>query len=170
MRQSYVTPLLPNVKIGNVLGLLDVLYFSYNRYTDVYRLAEDYDFEIDEILNELRAAELLGFVRVEGGDIMLTDLGEKVVKEKRRRREILRERLIKIEPFKTAVELLKDKGEFTFEELVTTLRRKGFLETEGEEELKELNLTLIEWGVYSRLFDYSGEEGKFHTPSPKNLA
>ncbi|OYT61989.1 MAG: ABC transporter ATP-binding protein [Thermofilum sp. ex4484_15] len=162
MKQSYISPFLPNVKIGNVLGLLDVLYFSYNRYTDVYRLAEDYDFDLDEILNELRAAELLGLVQVEGGDVMLTDLGEKVVKEGERRRELLRERLVKVEPFKTAMELLSEKGEFTLGELVEELKRKGLLRESGDEEFKELNLTLIEWGVYSGLFHYSSDEGKFY--------
>src|SRR5687767_3552824 len=72
------TPPLPHARIGMIVGLLETLN-DHGAKVDVYKLSQSLHFELDDLMPITEAAELLGFVKIESGDIEFTDLGRKVI-------------------------------------------------------------------------------------------
>src|SRR5580692_7213802 len=66
--------MLPHARPGGVAGLLELLLDKGGR-DDIYRLADDLSFEIDDLLPIVDAAQLLGFLKVEEGDAAITPSG-----------------------------------------------------------------------------------------------
>ena len=60
--------MLPHARPGGIAGLLELLLDKGGR-DDIYRLADDLAFEIDDLLPIVDAAQLLGFLKVEEGKI-----------------------------------------------------------------------------------------------------
>jgi len=54
--------MLPHARPGGMAGLLELLLDKGGR-DDIYRLADDLTFEIDDLLPIVDAAQLLGFLR-----------------------------------------------------------------------------------------------------------
>src|SRR5271165_5398870 len=66
--------MLPHARPGGVAGLLELLLDKGGR-DDMYRLADDLSFDIDDLLPIVDAAQLLGFLTVEEGDAAITASG-----------------------------------------------------------------------------------------------
>ena len=66
--------MLPHARPGGIAGLLELL-IDYNGRADIYRLADDLAFEIDDLLPIVDAAQLLHFLTVEEGDAAITAAG-----------------------------------------------------------------------------------------------
>ena len=71
---------------GGIAGLLELLLDKGGR-DDIYRLADDLAFEIDDLLPIVDAAQLLGFLKIEEGDAAITPSGEEFANS-----EILRQK------------------------------------------------------------------------------
>lgn len=71
-----VTRGLPQVSIGHLTGLLEHLARLSTPHADIYRLPEQLGVNSDAMLRLVEAAELLGFVTVQNGDVALTALGD----------------------------------------------------------------------------------------------
>ena len=65
---------LPHARPGGIAGLLELL-LDHNGKDDIYRLADDLGFEIDDLLPIVDAAQLLGFLTVIEGDAEITPAG-----------------------------------------------------------------------------------------------
>ena len=59
--------MLPHARTGGIAGLLEMIDESPNGREDIYRLADQLSFEIDDLLPIVEAAALLGFLKVDGG-------------------------------------------------------------------------------------------------------
>ena len=66
--------MLPHARPGGMAGLLELLLDKGGR-DDIYRLADDLAFEIDDLLPIVDAAQLLGFLNIEEGDAAITQSG-----------------------------------------------------------------------------------------------
>ena len=66
--------MLPHARPGGIAGLLELL-LDHNGKDDIYRLADDLAFEIDDLLPIVDAAQLLGFLTVTEGDAEITPAG-----------------------------------------------------------------------------------------------
>ena len=66
--------MLPHARPGGMAGLLELLLDKGGR-DDIYRLADDLAFEIDDLLPTVDAAQLLGFLTIEEGDAAITESG-----------------------------------------------------------------------------------------------
>jgi hypothetical protein len=64
--------------VGSIVGLLETLNEQGTKI-DIYKLSESLGFKLNDLMPITEAAELLGFVKIEHGDIELADLGRKVV-------------------------------------------------------------------------------------------
>ena len=71
-------PVLPNARVGSIVGLLETLN-EQGVKIDIYKLSESLGFKLNDLMPITEAAELLGFVKIESGDIELSDLGRQVV-------------------------------------------------------------------------------------------
>ena len=60
---------------GGIAGLLETASSTTTARTDIYRLADELAFEIDDLLPIVEAAQLLGFLKVEEGDAAITPEG-----------------------------------------------------------------------------------------------
>ena len=71
--------MLPHTRPGGVAGLLEILVDQDGR-ADLHRLAFDLSLEVDALLPTIDTAVLLGFLRVEEGDAIITREGEEFAK------------------------------------------------------------------------------------------
>jgi NitT/TauT family transport system ATP-binding protein len=154
--------MLPHARPGGIAGLLELL-LDHNGKDDIYRLADDLAFEIDDLLPIVDAAHLLGFLTINEGAAAITPIGaEYADAEILRQKEIFRtaavENVLLLRQVVRAIEAKSDKtvpAEF-FHDMLD----EQFSE---EETLRQLE-TAINWGRYAELFDYDAARRRFIQP------
>ncbi|BBD71767.1 ABC transporter ATP-binding protein [Sulfodiicoccus acidiphilus] len=138
----------PSSRIADLVGLLYVLINTFRGKTDLYQLEKEMEVDLDDLMPIVYSADSLGFITIGEGDIVVTDKGLEFVRAGlKHRKEIIRNSIVKVEPFATAVSL----GAFTLEALIEELRRKGVKVFDTPSGMYDLEVTLTEWGVYSGL-------------------
>jgi NitT/TauT family transport system ATP-binding protein len=155
---------LPHARPGGIAGLLELL-LDHNGKDDIYRLADDLGFEIDDLLPIVDAAALLGFLTITEGDAEITPTGAEFANS-----EILRQK----ELFRTAavdhvlllrqiVRALESKSDGSVsEEFFHDMLDEQFTE---ETTLKQLE-TAVNWGRYAELFDFDAARRRFIRMEP----
>lgn len=145
----------PHARVADLVGLLYALDTTFNGKTDLYMLEKEMEVDLDDLMPIVYTANSLGFITVGEGDIIITDKGIEFLKSNlKRRKEIIRDSIKRVEPFKTALQL----KEFTIYELKDVLERKGVQIYNNPEGLYDLQITLVEWGVYSGLLKKEGDK------------
>ncbi len=148
---------IPRVHYSHLIGLLEALE-DFGGKVDVAKIADDLSLELDDLLPVVEAAELLGFLRAESGDISLTDEGLKFLSDGTRgRKKHLGKRLLALNPFKKLIEFMSQKKEkaITKEELLNFLA-KELHEVDSEAASK----WIIEWGRHGLLLRYNSKEDR----------
>jgi NitT/TauT family transport system ATP-binding protein len=159
-RQTY--EMLPHARPGGIAGLLEIL-IDHQGKDDIYRLAEQLSFEIDDLLPIVDAARLLGFLHVNEGDAVITEAGmEFANSEILRQKEVFRtaaiDNVLLLRQIVRAVESKSD-GEVS-EDFFHDVLDEQFTE---EETLRQLE-TAISWGRYAELFDFDAARRRFMQP------
>lgn len=150
-----------NVRAGQVLGLVEIVG-GLGTTVDVARLADEFGSDLVTLLPILDTGELLGLVKVEKGDISLTDFGLKFQKASKNKVKLLKDLLANIEPFKMALELVAQEGSVSTAEISEALWNKDIRWHHSPEMNETLILTLlIHWAIYAGLLSYNGKTGKF---------
>ncbi len=145
--------LLETENVGDLNGLLEILE-DIGKTVDIATLDDSLDEERTMLLNLLNDAEGLGFIEVTNGDVSLTQLGKKYLKgDVDGRKKILREVLVKIEPFNCVLKALSEKEQMDMEDL-QNLTSEMFPSDNPESTIK----TLLNWGRYARIIDYDSDE------------
>ena len=67
--------MLPHARPGGIAGLLELLNDRGGK-EDLYRVAEELQMEVDDLLPIVEAATLLGFAKADKGDVKLTPQGK----------------------------------------------------------------------------------------------
>jgi hypothetical protein len=152
-------PLMPlDARVADVLGLVDTVLNEFGGNADLFMVAKDMDSDLDSLVPALNASIYLGFLRVENGDVEVTELGRLFISSKiGERKRILKERLINLEPFRTAYELGL-RGPFSVDELIEELSRKGYVDVRSPGSRELMALLLAEWGVFSGLLRRRDQE------------
>ncbi|MDE3178431.1 MAG: nitrate/sulfonate/bicarbonate ABC transporter ATP-binding protein [Acidobacteriota bacterium] len=155
-------PALPHTRPDAIVGLMEMLSDRGGR-DDLYRLADEFGMEVDDLLPLVNAAELLHFVRVQEGDVEITPEGQRFAAA-----DILTQK----ELFRSAalenVTLLK--------QIDHTLRTKsdhrmpdafflGLLDDHftNEEAQRQFDTT-INWGRFAEIFDYDSDTRRLFLP------
>ena len=150
---SFVTPEM-------IMGIMDVI-FDHGGKVDLARIAINLQSDVDDLLPVVEVAEAFGFIKVENGDITLTNLGSKFVRARSSDKKlILRDALKRVEPFATLFRLIRSRKEFTAEELFEDLMKSRELSEEYRDP-EEIHHMLLEWLLFTELVDYDGDEKKF---------
>jgi len=161
--------MLPHAPRGAVAGLLEML-LDRGR-DDMYRLAGALSFEIDDLLPVVDAAVLLGFAKVEEGDVEITPAGREFADaDILRRKELFRaaalENITLIHQIHRSLEAKEGHSlpDTFFEDLLD----EHFSEDEAKAQLE----TAIHWGRYAELFDHDAGARRFFIPeeAPAALA
>jgi hypothetical protein len=140
-----VIALTENVERNGSIELSDLArYFS--RYSSPH------------LLSILSAAQLLGLVQRDGGLVNITDLGVGFARASAGKEGIIRATLVKIEPFKTTLELLSRRRAARAKEVATELVKKGGTISSSQTVEDSVRTALIEWGISSGLFSYDGSK------------
>ncbi|GAA3763250.1 ABC transporter ATP-binding protein [Terriglobus aquaticus] len=151
--------MLPHARPGGIAGLLELL-IDHGGKADIYQLADDLAFEIDDILPIVDAAALLGFLTVQEGDAMMTAAGtEYGHAEIQRQKEIFREAAIeKVLLLRQIVRAIQAKSDRSVpEDFFHDMLDEQFSEEETQRQLE----TAINWGRYAELFDYDSSRQRF---------
>lgn len=150
--------MLPHARPGGIAGLLELLDDRGGR-DDIYHLAEQLRFDVDDLLPITEAAGLLGFVHVQKGDVEITDEGRAFLQaDILRRKELFRlAAMSHIALFQQIDQTLHAKADHTIPiEFFRDLLDEHFSEKEVQRQLD----TALEWGRYAEIFDYDSETGR----------
>jgi NitT/TauT family transport system ATP-binding protein len=154
--------MLPHARPGGMAGLLELLLDKGGR-DDIYRLADDLTFEIDDLLPIVDAAQLLGFVKIEEGDAAITDSGTEFANS-----EILRQKELFRDAALANVLLLRQIRRALEAKSNHTVPEDFFLdmldEQFSEEECLRQMETAVAWGRYAELFDFDAGRRRFILP------
>jgi NitT/TauT family transport system ATP-binding protein len=154
--------MLPHARPGGMAGLLELLLDKGGR-DDIYRLADDLSFEIDDLLPIVDAAQLLGFLTVEEGDAAITPSGTEFANS-----EILRQKELFRDAAVAHVLLLRQIRRTLETRSDHTIPEDFFLdmldEQFSEEECQRQMETAVTWGRYAELFDYDAAHRRFVLP------
>jgi len=154
--------MLPHSRPGGVAGLLELLLDKGGR-DDIYRLADDLAFEIDDLLPIVDAAQLLGFLKIEEGDAAITPSGtefanSEILRQKELFRDAAVEHVLLLRQIRRALE---SKSDHTVpEEFFLDMLDEQFSE---EECLRQME-TAIAWGRYAELFEFDLDRRRFVLP------
>jgi NitT/TauT family transport system ATP-binding protein len=150
--------MLPHTRPGGMAGLLEILVDQDGR-ADLHRLAAELSLEVDALLPTVDTAVLLGFLRVEEGDAIITPEGQAFAQaDIQARKAIFRKAALANVPLLRQMEqALKAKSNRTLpDEFFRDLLDEHFSDDEARRQLE----TAIQWGRYSEIFDYDAASGK----------
>jgi len=154
--------ILPHARPGGIAGLLEMLIDKGGR-DDIYRLADDLAFEIDDLFPIVDAAQLLGFLAIEEGDAAITPAGEEfanseILRQKELFREAAGERILLLKQISRAIESKSDHS--VPEEFFLDLLDEQFSEEECQRQME----TAVAWGRYAELFSFDSDRRRFVAP------
>jgi NitT/TauT family transport system ATP-binding protein len=150
--------MLPHTRPGGMAGLLEILNDQGGR-ADLHRLADELSLEVDALLPTVDTAVLLGLLRVEEGDAVITLEGKTFAQaDIQARKAIFRKTALANVPLLRQMEqALKAKADRTLsDEFFRDLLDEHFSEDEARRQLE----TAIQWGRYAEIFDYDAATGK----------
>ena len=155
--------MLPHARPGGIAGLLELLLDKGGR-DDIYRLADDLAFEIDDLLPIVDAAQLLGFLKIEEGDATITEQGaefgnSEILRQKELFRDAAMENVLLLRQIRRALETKSDHT--VPEEFFLDMLDEQFSEEESQRQIE----TAVTWGRYAELFDYDAVRRRFVRPA-----
>lgn len=144
-----------------MIGLVEITG-GLGSVIDASQLADEFGADLTTLLPILDGAEMLGLVRTDMGDVSLTEFGLKFQKMSKHKVRLLKDVLTRIEPFKTAVDMVSKRRTVSIRDIAESLRVRG-IQWHHKEEMNELVIQtlLIHWAIYAELLTYNGKTGKF---------
>jgi NitT/TauT family transport system ATP-binding protein len=150
--------MLPHTRPGGMAGLLEILADHGGR-VDLHHLADELSLEVDALLPTVDTAVLLGLLRLEEGDAIITPEGQEFARaDIQTRKAIFRKAALANVPLLRQMEQsLKAKADRTLpDEFFRDIIDEHFSDDESRRQLE----TAIQWGRYSEIFDYDAATGK----------
>ena len=132
-------------------------------HDDIYHLADDLSFEIDDFLPIVEAATTLGFLHVSEGDAELTPEGKRYVEaDIAERKDIFAQAALdRVALIRQIRRALESKSNHTLpDEFFHDTLDEHFTEQETVQQLE----TAVNWGRYAGLFDYDAATRKLFIP------
>ncbi len=152
------------VSVGQILGLVEAID-EVGGSADAATISQEVEMDIDRLGPIIDAAELLGFVKVQEGDLTITDLSRKVLHANvRERKTIIREIIDDVPMFRQVMEMARAAGRPLSREEVLGAIAERF----GTHNAKDLFDALVYWGRYTELVHYDSEleELTVRNPAP----
>jgi NitT/TauT family transport system ATP-binding protein len=146
---------LPHARPGGVAGLLEILLDRGGR-DDLYKLADTLAMEVDDLLPIVEASALLGFIRVQEGDLEITPAGSSfALADILNRKVLFRQAAIEsVTLLRQIQQALRSKSDHALPyEFFHDILDEHFSSEQAASQIE----TAIEWGRYAELFDYDAE-------------
>jgi NitT/TauT family transport system ATP-binding protein len=143
---------LPEASVGGLAGLVEIVYANGTRI-GLPDIADELNFEIDDLLPLLDAATMLGFITVEDGELVLTDVGAQfTTADIQTSKQIFATQARHRAPLvRTICKALAGSADGNLRAgFFLDLLRRGFSRNDAQRQLD----IAIDWGRYGELFDY----------------
>ena len=156
-------PPLPHARAGSISGLLELVVDGGGK-EDIPRWAERLHLGMDDLFPIIDAAVMLGFVRVEQGDLLVIPIGRAFAEaDILHAKELFREQVLANVPIvATIYQTLHQKDNHE-------LRADFFLDILEEyysaSEAMRQFATAVDWGRYAELFEYEANEQRLSIPT-----
>jgi NitT/TauT family transport system ATP-binding protein len=155
---------LPQAPVGLITGLVELVHDADGR-VDLRELADELQLDASDLLPAVEAAELLGFVASEDGDLLLTAEGRafaeaSVLQKKELFRKALLDQVVTAREIVQALEHRKPHR-MPIDDFLDLLDRHF----SAEEARRQLAI-LIDWGRYAEAFAYDERSGELYLESP----
>ncbi len=139
-------------KIRGIIGIIK----QNGGSMELSSLAEEAEEHIDDLMPLVEASKLLGLATVEESMIKLTPLGDSL--NLSNSLKLIREKLVEMEPFFSAIEILNKKPMST-DDLFEKLKDRG-IALHGDKEANEILMKkmLMRLGVRTRIVYYDPEK------------
>jgi NitT/TauT family transport system ATP-binding protein len=154
---------LPRARAGSISGLLELVVERGGK-EDMPRLAERLNLGVDDLFPIIDAAVILGFARVEQGDLLVTQVGRAFAEtDILHAKEIFRQQALSNVPIvATMYQTLQQKDN-------REMRADFFLDILEEyysanEAVRQFE-TAVDWGRYAELFEYEASESRLSIPT-----
>jgi NitT/TauT family transport system ATP-binding protein len=157
-------PMLPHARPGGIAGLLEMLEDRGGR-EDLYRLAEESSMDVDALLPIVDATTMLGFAKLQEGNVAVTPTGQAFVNADILQRKVLfRDAAVSRIPLLSQMDsVLARKSDHAIAlEFFHDLLDEYFSEDEVTQQLQ----TALHWGRYAEIFDYDSKTGRLFLPEP----
>jgi NitT/TauT family transport system ATP-binding protein len=152
---------LPDARLNALAGLVEKLVEDGGR-TDLYRISSQLALELDDLLPIVETGELLGFVLVQEGDLIITPLGRAYAEASiLARKELIASRILRLPIINWIYDtLLRDEDrrvawDYFYDKLKTDF---------GDWAKEQLEIA-ISWGRHAELFAYDDNTGELYLES-----
>ncbi len=147
---------LPHAPISAISGLLERVNDEMHDRTDLYRLADDLQEPLDDLLPSVEAAEMLGFATVESGDLSLTPLGQTFAEASiQARKEIFAARIRRVPIIRWILKMIHASPDHRLNwDVYQAALALEFPPEEAERQME----TAVNWGRYAELFYFDDDE------------
>jgi NitT/TauT family transport system ATP-binding protein len=154
---------LPQASVEALLGLAEAIARLGGR-ADLPLLAEEEGLEVDDLFPLLEALELLGFARVEHGDVELTAAGLALGQaDLQRQKALFAEHLLRHVPLMARLHrVLLERGRLPEKRVLEWLEARM-----PPTEARHVLGVLREWGRFAGLLAYEERGRFFHLPEPE---
>jgi NitT/TauT family transport system ATP-binding protein len=151
---------LPDVSTNELAGLMETLSAYPNGRADLPALAEELNFEVDDLFPIAETLQLLRFAEVAQGDIMLTAAGRRFAESNMEdRKRLFAEHLIAYVPLAALIKRVLDERP---NHRARAARFSEELEDFMSEDYAEDTLkALVDWGRFAELFTYDEADQTF---------
>ncbi len=149
--------------VGQILGLVEAVDEAGGT-ADVATISQEVEMDIDRLGPILAAAEFLGLLEVEDGDVRMTELSRKLLSASvRERKRIVRDIIDDVPVFRRVTEMARSAGRpLDREEIIDAIAANV-----GSHQAEEVFRALVYWGRYVELvrYDSVSEQLSLRTPS-----
>lgn len=159
--QPGVTRPLPDARLDALAGLLEKLFEESGR-ADLYRMGGELTLELDDLLPIVEAGDLLGFLTVHEGDVLLTPLGQAYAEAGIvARKEMAAGRILRLPVIAWIYETLRrdDNTRVAWDYFYNKLQGDF-----GDTTEKQLDIA-IRWGRHAELFAYDDDARELYLES-----
>ena len=155
---------LPHASINAISGLLERVNEEFADRIDLYRLADELDEPLDDMLPAVEASEMLGFATVESGDLELTALGQTFAEASiPSRKEIFANRIKRVPMIRWIRNMLRAARDQSLHwNVFETALELEFPPDELERQLD----TAVNWGRYAEILFF--EDDILYIEEPTN--
>ena len=153
---------LPKARLNALAGLTEKVLEEAGRH-DLPRLGAELNTELDDLLPIVEAGELVGFVSVQEGDLLLTPLGQAYAEASiLSRKEIIAGRILRLPLISWIYETLQqDDNQRVDEDFFLDKLRDDF----GEWAPAELDIA-VAWGRFAELFAFDAASRELYLEAP----
>jgi NitT/TauT family transport system ATP-binding protein len=141
------------VSVGQILGLVEAVD-EVGGIADAATISREVEMDVDRLGPILTAAEFLGLVTIEDGDIRITELSRKLLTANvRERKRIVREIIDDMPAFRLVMEMARSSGAPLGRQQVV----QALADRVGSHQAEDVFNALVYWGRYAELVRYDSE-------------